>query len=96
MPHNDSFGKQVFQYSEPHMKLQKVYLLQPIPIKGKPSQCMSMYLCKRQSHVHMYTPYMYLIEEVESVDVILMENKFDELASAVQVDRFELTRLERK
>ena len=53
-----------------------------------------MYLCKRQSHVHLYTPYMYLIEEVESVDVILMENKFDELASAVQVDRFELTRLE--
>ena len=33
----------------------------------------------------------YLIEEVESVDVILMENKFNELTSAVQVDGLELT-----
>ena len=48
-------------------------------------------------HGYMYIVYIsYLVEEVEPVDVVLMEDQFDKLACAVQVDWFQLTWLEKR
>ncbi len=40
--------------------------------------------------------YMYLVEEVEPVDVVGLQDQLDEVTSTVQVDRFQLSRLERQ
>lgn len=39
---------------------------------------------------------MYLIEEVEPVDVVGLQHQLDEVTSTVQIDRFQLSRLERQ
>ncbi len=40
--------------------------------------------------------YMYLVEEVEPVDVVGLQDQLDEVTGTVQVDRFQLSRLERQ
>ena len=48
---------------------------------------------RREYYGHKGVLTTHLVEQVEPVDVILMENKLNELTGAVQVDGFQLTRL---